>query len=46
MDTIDGIVNEISQTSQSGDHLLVMSQSSFGGLHLRLLDVLRVIPRQ
>ena len=41
MNTIDDLVNEVSQISRPGDHLLVMSQSSFGNLHIRLLDALR-----
>ncbi len=38
---IDELVRELSGRLQSGDHVLVMSNGGFGGLHTRLLSALR-----
>lgn len=34
---LDALINAISQYAQNGDHILVMSNGSFGGLHDKLL---------
>ena len=34
------LINEISEQSKPGDHLLVMSNGGFGGIHQKLLDAL------
>jgi len=38
---IASIVNAVAATAQPGDHLLVMSNGSFGGIHDKLLRALR-----
>lgn len=38
--TIEAIVDNVSKLSRSGDHVVVMSNGSFGGIHQRLLDAL------
>ncbi len=40
--SIDGLVQTLVQTLRAGDHVLVMSNGGFGGLHHKLLDALRV----
>jgi UDP-N-acetylmuramate: L-alanyl-gamma-D-glutamyl-meso-diaminopimelate ligase len=40
---VDQLVNEIATTAVSGDQLLVMSNGSFGGIHDKLLHVLRTL---
>jgi len=40
MRSIDDIVDLIAKQSQSGDHILVMSNGAFGGVHQKILDVL------
>ena len=39
--SIDAVVSQVLQASQSGDHILCMSNGGFGGIHQRLLDGLR-----
>jgi UDP-N-acetylmuramate: L-alanyl-gamma-D-glutamyl-meso-diaminopimelate ligase len=39
-DSIDGIVGALAEISASGDHVLVMSNGGFGGIHERLLAAL------
>ena len=41
MQTIDAIIEYASQTAQNGDHILIMSNGAFGGLHKKLLDALQ-----
>jgi UDP-N-acetylmuramate: L-alanyl-gamma-D-glutamyl-meso-diaminopimelate ligase len=36
--TLEQVVDEVAATATSGDHLLVMSNGGFGGIHQRLLD--------
>ncbi|MBU6459567.1 MAG: UDP-N-acetylmuramate:L-alanyl-gamma-D-glutamyl-meso-diaminopimelate ligase [Proteobacteria bacterium] len=38
--TVDSIVNAILQDARPGDHLLVMSNGSFGGIHEKILHAL------
>jgi UDP-N-acetylmuramate: L-alanyl-gamma-D-glutamyl-meso-diaminopimelate ligase len=40
MRSIDDIVDLIAKQSQPGDHILVMSNGAFGGVHQKILDVL------
>ncbi|HEB95885.1 MAG TPA: UDP-N-acetylmuramate:L-alanyl-gamma-D-glutamyl-meso-diaminopimelate ligase [Sedimenticola thiotaurini] len=40
LDTIDRLVQEVVDEARPGDHLLVMSNGAFGGIHQRLLDAL------
>ena len=37
-DSITQIVDEVVQASRRGDHVLIMSNGAFGGIHQRLLD--------
>ena len=37
---IDDIVSLLKQNAQNGDHILVMSNGAFGGIHQKILDVL------
>ena len=37
---IDNLVKDVVETANSGDHLLVMSNGGFGGIHDKLLDAL------
>jgi UDP-N-acetylmuramate: L-alanyl-gamma-D-glutamyl-meso-diaminopimelate ligase len=39
-DQVDYMVNAIVQAAQPGDHILVMSNGGFGGVHQKLLDAL------
>ena len=34
------LVQAIAKTAKSGDHILVMSNGSFGGIHQKILDSL------
>jgi UDP-N-acetylmuramate: L-alanyl-gamma-D-glutamyl-meso-diaminopimelate ligase len=46
-DQLDFLVNAIVQAAQPGDHVLVMSNGGFGGIHQKLLDALATsLPRQ
>jgi UDP-N-acetylmuramate: L-alanyl-gamma-D-glutamyl-meso-diaminopimelate ligase len=38
--SIDDIVEVVSQQAQSGDEILVMSNGGFGGIHQRILTAL------
>lgn len=40
-DSIDAIVAHLAQQTRAGDHVLIMSNGGFGGLHERLLEALR-----
>ena len=40
MRSIDDIVKLLAERSQPGDHILVMSNGAFGGVHGKILDVL------
>ncbi|MDO9371161.1 MAG: UDP-N-acetylmuramate:L-alanyl-gamma-D-glutamyl-meso-diaminopimelate ligase [Gammaproteobacteria bacterium] len=40
-DSIDSIVAHLAQHARSGDHILIMSNGGFGGLHERVLEALR-----
>ncbi|CAG0909766.1 unnamed protein product, partial [Cyprideis torosa] len=35
---LDGLVKDLVAESRAGDHILVMSNGGFGGIHLKLLD--------
>lgn len=37
---IDAIVKQLAQQAQPGDHIVVMSNGSFGGIHQKILDAL------
>lgn len=39
-DSVEAIVAGVKQAARSGDHVLVMSNGGFGGIHQRLLDSL------
>ena len=39
-DQLDYMVQAIVQAAQPGDHILVMSNGGFGGVHQKLLDAL------
>ena len=38
---LDSLLNSCTDQSQPGDHILIMSNSGFGGAHLRLLEMLK-----
>lgn len=40
-DGIDALVTQVSQQVQPGDHILCMSNGGFGGIHLKLRDMLQ-----
>ncbi len=40
-DSIDGLVAQVVARARGGDHILCMSNGSFGGIHLKLLQTLR-----
>ncbi|MDA1106910.1 MAG: UDP-N-acetylmuramate:L-alanyl-gamma-D-glutamyl-meso-diaminopimelate ligase [Proteobacteria bacterium] len=40
-DSVDAIVAHLVQQARAGDHVLIMSNGGFGGLHERLLEALR-----
>jgi len=40
-DELDALVQAIVQNAQPGDHILVMSNGGFGGVHQKILDMLR-----
>jgi UDP-N-acetylmuramate: L-alanyl-gamma-D-glutamyl-meso-diaminopimelate ligase len=40
-DDIDALVDALAQQSQSGDHLVIMSNGGFGGIHEKLLNNLQ-----
>jgi len=39
--TVDELVRELAAAARSGDHVLIMSNGGFGGLHDKLLAALR-----
>ncbi len=39
--TIDELVRDLAAEARSGDHVLIMSNGGFGGLHDKLLAALR-----
>lgn len=43
-DDLDALIQALADTSQSGDHMVVMSNGGFGGIHHKLLDVLEQKP--
>jgi UDP-N-acetylmuramate: L-alanyl-gamma-D-glutamyl-meso-diaminopimelate ligase len=40
-DSIDSLVDTVCTWARQGDHVVVMSNGGFGGIHDRLLDALR-----
>jgi UDP-N-acetylmuramate: L-alanyl-gamma-D-glutamyl-meso-diaminopimelate ligase len=40
-DTIEGVVTQVLSQARPGDHILCMSNGSFGGIHLKLLQSLQ-----
>ncbi|MBU3740195.1 MAG: UDP-N-acetylmuramate:L-alanyl-gamma-D-glutamyl-meso-diaminopimelate ligase [Rhodoferax sp.] len=38
--SVDALVNQVVQAARPGDHLLCMSNGGFGGIHLKLLEML------
>ncbi|HET8553036.1 MAG TPA: UDP-N-acetylmuramate:L-alanyl-gamma-D-glutamyl-meso-diaminopimelate ligase [Gammaproteobacteria bacterium] len=45
IDSINELVAAVAAEAQTGDHVLVMSNSGFGGFHDKLLSALRLPPR-
>jgi UDP-N-acetylmuramate: L-alanyl-gamma-D-glutamyl-meso-diaminopimelate ligase len=43
-DSVDALVAALAAESRPGDHVLVMSNGGFGGLHEKLLAALRARP--
>jgi UDP-N-acetylmuramate: L-alanyl-gamma-D-glutamyl-meso-diaminopimelate ligase len=41
LQSIDDIIDYVCKTVQNGDHVLIMSNGAFGGLHKKLLDALQ-----
>jgi UDP-N-acetylmuramate: L-alanyl-gamma-D-glutamyl-meso-diaminopimelate ligase len=41
MDSTDRILDWLRQEARAGDHIVIMSNGGFEGLHLRLLQALR-----
>jgi UDP-N-acetylmuramate: L-alanyl-gamma-D-glutamyl-meso-diaminopimelate ligase len=39
-DELDGLVKSVAAAAQPGDHILVMSNGGFGGVHQKILDAL------
>jgi UDP-N-acetylmuramate: L-alanyl-gamma-D-glutamyl-meso-diaminopimelate ligase len=44
-DDIDQLVMHIIKSTRSGDHILIMSNGAFGGIHEKLLEALRAKAR-
>ena len=40
-DDLDSLVRQVAAAARAGDHVLVMSNGGFGGVHGRLLDTLQ-----
>ncbi|MEI8171020.1 MAG: UDP-N-acetylmuramate:L-alanyl-gamma-D-glutamyl-meso-diaminopimelate ligase [Rhodoferax sp.] len=40
-DNIDELVTQVTAQARAGDHIVCMSNGSFGGIHLKLLNLLR-----
>ena len=38
--SVDAIIHQLATMLQPGDHVLIMSNGGFGGIHNKLLDVL------
>lgn len=43
-DTVDSLVDNLVKQLHSGDHVVIMSNSGFGGIHQKLLTALEVSP--
>ena len=41
-DTVDQIVTQLTQIAKPQDHILIMSNKGFGGIHSKVLDMLRL----
>lgn len=41
-DDLNQLITAIAQAAQAGDHILVMSNGGFGGIHQKLLDALKL----
>ncbi|HUF19881.1 MAG TPA: UDP-N-acetylmuramate:L-alanyl-gamma-D-glutamyl-meso-diaminopimelate ligase [Burkholderiales bacterium] len=39
-DNLDALVQAVARASRAGDHVLIMSNGGFGGIHARLLDAI------
>jgi UDP-N-acetylmuramate: L-alanyl-gamma-D-glutamyl-meso-diaminopimelate ligase len=39
-DSIDALVAQVSQSAQGGDYILCMSNGGFGGVHVKLLEII------
>ncbi len=42
MNTVEDIVDTVCAEAKAGEHILIMSNGAFGGIHLKLLDALKV----
>jgi UDP-N-acetylmuramate: L-alanyl-gamma-D-glutamyl-meso-diaminopimelate ligase len=42
-DNVDSLVNALAKQIRSGDHVVVMSNSGFGGIHEKLLQAIQVV---
>jgi UDP-N-acetylmuramate: L-alanyl-gamma-D-glutamyl-meso-diaminopimelate ligase len=42
-DNVDSLVNDLAKQIRSGDHVVVMSNSGFGGIHEKLLQAIQVV---
>jgi len=40
MDSIENIVDTVASLAEAGDHILIMSNGDFSGLHQRLIEKL------
>jgi UDP-N-acetylmuramate: L-alanyl-gamma-D-glutamyl-meso-diaminopimelate ligase len=40
-DTVDQLVQEVAAAARPGDHIVCMSNGGFGGIHSKLMDVLK-----
>ena len=40
-DNLENIVTDIAKSAKSGDHILVMSNGGFGGVHQKILDAIK-----
>ena len=40
-DSIDELVTQVTASAKPGDHIVCMSNGSFGGIHLKLLQALQ-----
>lgn len=43
---VSAIINHIVRMARNGDHILIMSNGAFGGLHERLISELRHLPKE